>query len=451
MVYKIDRLTRSLADFARMVEVFEERNVSFVSVTQAFNTTSSMGRLTLNVLLSFAQFEREVTGERIRDKIAASKKKGMWMGGNVPLGYDRPVPGTRKLRINDKEAKTVTHIFQSYLELGSVYEVEHRLQNEGIRSKQSVSARGNKVGGQPLSRGALFHLLRNRTYLGEIPHRDQSYPGLHDAIIDRGLFNAVQEQLNENSVRRKSTRERVSKSPLTGRIFDADGQIMSPTFAYGKSGKLYRYYVSAALQQGNTRFAKSTTPQRVSASAIEGALTETLGRLLPRIEGNAMGMISRLEVRLEHLVLSLPIASLADIRDALRTDETAEPDPADRTLCRVTLPNRITSGGGPADVVNCITNARKADPVLIKALRTAHAMLGTDKHGDPILDAGPETPHRRKLLRLAFLAPDIQSAILAGTQPSEITLARLIERELPLSWEVQRQLFGFKTKRPSTC
>jgi hypothetical protein len=163
-----------------------------------------------------------------------------------------------------------------------------------------------------------------------------------------------------------------------------------------------------------------------------------------------MGTISRLEVRLEHLVLSLPIARLADIRIALRADETAEPDPADSTLCRVTLPNRITSSSGTTEVVNSITNARKADPVLIKALRTAHAMLRTDKHGDPILHAGPETPHRRKLLRLAFLAPDIQSAILAGTQPSGITLARLIERELPLSWEVQRQLFGFKTKTPST-
>ncbi|MGL4238218.1 MAG: recombinase family protein [Tabrizicola sp.] len=179
VVYKIDRLTRALADFARMVEIFDRHGVSFVSVTQAFNTTTSMGRLTLNVLLSFAQFEREVTGERIRDKIAASKAKGMWMGGVLPIGYYRPTGGSRTLVANDNEAALVRRIFARYLDLGSVHSLEHELRSGGVVSKRHTSRTGRVTGGQPFSRGALFHLLRNRLYLGEIRHRDTHHPGLH--------------------------------------------------------------------------------------------------------------------------------------------------------------------------------------------------------------------------------------------------------------------------------
>ena len=329
-------------------------------------------------------------------------------------------------------------------------EVEHWLKTQGIRSKETISARGNKSGGQPLSRGALFHLLRNRTYLGEIPHKDLSYPGLHEAIIDSDLFNAVQEQLNENSVRRHSTRKKVSSSPLTGRIFDADGQIMSPTFTYGKAGKLYRYYVSASLQQGAARSPKDTSLRRVSASLLENTLTTTLKRLLPRITDNSINMISRIEVREGHVVLSLPIACLADIGANLRSDESADPDPADNMLCRLVLSLKTASRGGSTEVIGEAARQRRADTVLVKALREAHKMLDTDRHGEPTLDASPETPHRRKLLRLAFLAPDIQAAILAGTQPSGMTLARLLECELPLKWEEQRQLFGISQKTPAT-
>ena len=224
VVYKIDRLTRSLADFARMVEVFEQNETSFVSVTQAFSTTFSMGRLTLNVLLSFAQFEREVTGERIRDKIAASKKKGMWMGGNLPLGYDAPLPGTHRLRVNPDEAAIVRDIFSRYLDLGSVHELERALRHEGIVSKVRITASGKRTGGHPFSRGALFHLLRNRLYLGEITHRDASWPGLHEAIIEPDLFEAVGLRLDANRRRRQPTAGRVAASPLAGRIFDDHGQ-----------------------------------------------------------------------------------------------------------------------------------------------------------------------------------------------------------------------------------
>ena len=177
VVYKIDRLTRSLADFARMIEIFDRRRASFVSVTQAFNTTTSMGRLTLNVLLSFAQFEREVTGERIRDKIAASKAKGMWMGGTVPLGYEPPENDARTLAVNQEEAEIVRTIFRAYIDLGSVHALQRWLEDRGIRSKRRVTRAGRLSGGRPFSRGALFQLLRNRVYLGMIVHKGRAHPG----------------------------------------------------------------------------------------------------------------------------------------------------------------------------------------------------------------------------------------------------------------------------------
>ena len=213
VVYKIDRLTRSLADFARMIEIFDRRRVSFVSVTQAFNTTTSMGRLTLNVLLSFAQFEREVTGERIRDKIAASKAKGMWMGGTVPLGYEPPENGTRALAVNQEEAEIVRTIFRAYIDLGSVHALQRWLEDRGIRSKRRVTRAGRLSGGGPFSRGALFHLLRNRVYRGMIVHKGRAHPGRHQAIIDGDLFAAVQARLDANTRRRASKREQKVECP----------------------------------------------------------------------------------------------------------------------------------------------------------------------------------------------------------------------------------------------
>ena len=200
VVYKVDRLTRSLADFAKIVEALDAKGVSFVSVTQQFNTTSSMGRLTLNILLSFAQFEREVTGERIRDKIAASKKKGIWMGGLVPLGYD--LEG-RKLVPNPKEAELIVKIFTLYLELGCVRKLAERLDREKVRTKVWITQTGARLGGVVFARGALYHLLRNRLYLGEIRHRDQWYPGEHEGIVARALWDRVQARLNSNLRKRR--------------------------------------------------------------------------------------------------------------------------------------------------------------------------------------------------------------------------------------------------------
>jgi DNA invertase Pin-like site-specific DNA recombinase len=213
VVYKVDRLTRSLSDFAKIVEVFDKNGVSFVSVTQQFNTTSSMGRLTLNILLSFAQFEREVTGERIRDKIAASKKKGLWMGGMPSLGYD---VNDRKLVINEEEAKTVRHIFRRYLELKSVRLLKADLDAHGIVSKAREASDGSAYGSKPLARGALYLMLQNRVYRGETVHKDNSYPGEHDAIVDEHLWNEVQVILRTNRIERADGRTDNRPSMLAG-------------------------------------------------------------------------------------------------------------------------------------------------------------------------------------------------------------------------------------------
>jgi DNA invertase Pin-like site-specific DNA recombinase len=243
VTYKIDRLTRSLADFAKIAEIFDAHGVSFVSVTQQFNTTTSMGRLTLNVLLSFAQFEREVTGERIRDKIAASKKKGMWMGGMPPLGYQ---VRDHKLVIIPGEADTVRHIFRRYLALGSVRLLRDELQVQGVVSKQWTSSSGRSWGGKPIARGALYLMLQNRIYHGEIVHKDKHYPGEHEAIIEPGLWDAVQARLAANAVERSSGRGAENPSLLAGLLFDGEGNRMTPTHA-AKKGRRYRYYVSHPL------------------------------------------------------------------------------------------------------------------------------------------------------------------------------------------------------------
>jgi site-specific DNA recombinase len=218
VVYKVDRLTRSLADFAKIVEIFDAQRVSFVSVTQAFNTTTSMGRLTLNVLLSFAQFEREVTGERIRDKIAASKKKGMWMGGQPALGYDVK---ERKLVVNEAEAETVRNIFRRYLELGTVRALRDDLAAAGVVSKRRMAADGSAYGGQRFSRGALYLMLKNRIYRGEIVHKGKAFPGEHAAIVDEDLWRGVQSHLEENRTERREGDKALEPSLLAGIVFDA--------------------------------------------------------------------------------------------------------------------------------------------------------------------------------------------------------------------------------------
>jgi site-specific DNA recombinase len=440
VVYKIDRLTRSLADFARMVEVFDAHQVSFVSVTQAFNTTSSMGRLTLNVLLSFAQFEREVTGERIRDKIAASKAKGMWMGGAVPLGYDVPAAGSRALRVNEDEASRVREIFERYLTLASVHKLEAELAQAGIRSKERITAKGRALGGQPFSRGALFHLLRNKTYLGLIVHKDAVHPGQHPAIVEPELFEAVQARLSANARRTSAAAQTRTRLALTGRVFDADGNPMSPTTARGSKGKLYRYYVSAPLQQGKPRPASDTGLRRVAATQIEARLADLVNRLTGEEHAAPLALIRRIEVHADHVRIRLPADRLTSVRERLAEGEAVSRVEGDRTCRQLIIPMRLKPQSGRSWIEPVSDSPRQPDPGLVSALRQAHAMMTRDARGLPTLASAPAGPYRRKLIRLALLAPDIQKQILDGRQPHGLTVTQLIACDLPLSWPVQRAM-----------
>src|SRR6266542_4043327 len=271
VTYKVDRLTRSLADFAKIVEIFDAKGVSFVSVTQQFNTTTSMGRLTLNVLLSFAQFEREVTGERIRDKIAASKRKGLWVGGMVPLGYESR---ERRLVINEAEAERVRSIFQRYLELGSIGLLLADLRQSGIVTKVRRLANGRTIGGIPFTRGPLAHLLRNRFYIGEVAYKGKICPGEQPAILDRELFEAVQAKLSEQRTSGRAARGSC-EALLRGRIFDDRGHRMTPRYSR-KQELRYRYYISSALIQGQPELSGSVT--RVPAAAVESLVCAAVGQ-----------------------------------------------------------------------------------------------------------------------------------------------------------------------------
>jgi site-specific DNA recombinase len=257
VVYKVDRLTRSLADFAKMVELFDAQSVSFVAVTQQFNTTTSMGRLTLNVLLSFAQFEREVTDERIRDKIAASKRRGMWMGGYPPLGYDAR---EHQLPINEAEAATVRDIFGRYLRLGSVRLLKRELDRDGVCSKQRVSANGRESGGRSFSRGALYNLLSNPIYIGEIRHKDTSYPGQHAPIISRDVWERTAARLRQRKGRLGVRSTGSAPSLLTGKLFDEHGEGLTPTHTK-KGQRRYRYYVSRGLFKTRWRRGGDSNPR----------------------------------------------------------------------------------------------------------------------------------------------------------------------------------------------
>jgi DNA invertase Pin-like site-specific DNA recombinase len=448
MVYKIDRLTRSLADFARMVELFDKHQVSFVSVTQSFNTTSSMGRLTLNVLLSFAQFEREVTGERIRDKIAASKAKGMWMGGVPPLGYNLPTDKSRTITVNKAEAEAVRTIFNQYLELGSVNALEHWLKEEGFRSKKYTSITGNTFGGIPLNRGALYYLLRNPVYVGLIRHKGVSHPGQHPGIVDKALFDKVQSRLDVKRRRRAKLQQARSKvramAPLTGRIFDAAGEPMVLATAQGKFGKRYSYYVSSSLQKGSASQsgggAADDVIRRVSAQALEYQLAPLLARLVPGHRNDPLSLPSRIELHASAVHLTLPKSAYPGIETRLASDERIENDVNDPKSFRLIAAVRIRNRRGRTEIRSATTRTSSKDPVLIGALQRAHSMVDLDPCHLPVCHRSPETQYGRRLLALAFLAPDLQRAILDGTQPADLTLDHLMAKPLPAEWGAQRQL-----------
>ena len=452
VVYKIDRLTRALPDFARIVERLDRHGASFVSVTQAFNTTTSMGRLTLNVLLSFAQFEREVTGERIRDKIAASKKKGMWMGGVPPLGYDLPTDAmTRALVVNEAEAEQVRTLYRLYLELGSVAALAQQLEAEGWLTRVRVSRKGNRSGGVPYSRGALFHLLKNRIYLGEIIHGELSMPGRHPAIVDPDLFEAVQQRLRANAVTHRDRPLRSADLPLKALVHDADGHRMSPSFGYGRGGKVYRYYVSAPLQQGRKIDRRDGALRRVRAEALHEVVEAALAPRHVHADDLPLAALLAPVRRIDLLAEEVRITLEAD-RLVPAARRGLEPVAGDGTVLALTIPVRCQARGGRVEQVGPdgrpLVHRHRRDPILIKGLRRAHKLAsalgwnasdGALRHIDV---AAPVGAYDRKLVRLAFLAPDLQRAILEGRQAPGLTLSRLLDEPISPDWGCQRRMFG---------
>jgi site-specific DNA recombinase len=449
VVYKVDRLTRSLWDFAKIVEVFDKHQVSFVSVTQSFNTTSSMGRLTLNMLLSFAQFEREVTSERIRDKIAASKARGMWMGGGVPLGY---VAEGRTLKIDEAEAETVRYIFRRYLDVKSVHRLKAVLDAEGVRSKLSVFSTGRTRGGCAMDRGALFKLLSNPAYLGKVKHKDKSYEGLHPAIIDQATFDAVGLILEANRVKRTTGSARRTQSALMGKLFDEEGNAMTPTFANGRGGKRYRYYVSAALQVGRAT-AKDDSIRRLPGPPMDRLVEELVGRLASA--DNASFTSATLKPGGIELAFSRPAAmepsewrhALSVISTRLTEGERAWSDRGG--AMRVFCPCSVTFRGGRCRIEGQSGLApRKIDNAMTSALQRAHSSLAAI--GLPLSGRAEWTgtamanSYERRLAELAFLAPDIQQAIVEGRQPRSLSLTQLQAAEIPAGWDAQRRAFGFE-------
>ena len=330
VVYKIDRLSRSLTDFAKLVDVFEAHGVTFVSVTQAFNTTTSMGRLTLNVLLSFAQFEREVIGERIRDKVAASKARGMWMGGKVPLGYD---VRDRKLVVNEAEAARVRRVFELFAETGSGMETVRRLRGEGATTKR----------GRPIDKGDVYKLLHNRTYAGEVAHKGKVYPGEHEAIVPRDVWNRAHSVLQVSPRVRANRNRSQTQALLKGLIFGADGRALSPTHCR-KNGRLYRYYVAQRVLKGDTVHGDDSIVRRVSAAEIEAAVVGQVRALLRQPE---VVVGTWLAARAE-----APDLTEAETRDALERLDPLwdELFPAEQARIVRLLVERVEVGPAGADI-----------------------------------------------------------------------------------------------------
>jgi site-specific DNA recombinase len=431
VVYKIDRLTRSLADFARIVETLDRHGASFVSITQQFNTTTSMGRLTLNVLLSFAQFEREVTGERIRDKIAASKRRGMWMGGNLPLGYD---VRDRELVVNEAEAVTVRYLFQRYAELGTVSALMSETRRRGIVSKLWTSSSGKTRGGAAYSRGALYYLLRNPIYVGRIGHRGATYPGRHPPIVPQDLWDRVQAMLTDSRQGQARANGSSESSALSGLLYDDRGNRMSPSHVRKADGRRYRYYVSQALLQGRPESAG--TVRRVSAHAIEALVERAVAGAIARDQSGQAG--------LRHLIKRVTIHP--DSVEIILTDAGRPHLSEAGSAGALRIATATKAGRGGRRLVST-TPATRVDKSLVKAVAWARDLRWRMERGKSLNELALEDrctrPYVSSLIRLAYLAPDVTRAIVNGTQPAQLTLADLMRRDIPLDWAEQRRSFGF--------
>ena len=470
VVYKVDRLTRSLADFAKIVDVLDAKGASFVSITQAFNTTTSMGRLTLNVLLSFAQFEREVTGERIRDKIAASKKKGLWMGGPVPLGYD---VHERKLVVNEGEAETVRHLMQCYLDHGSVRALLTTLAREGVRTKVQVRTGGPHRGGIAFGRGGLLHLLKNRIYRGEIVHKGVAYPGEHPAIVPRDLWDAVHDKLAGNGPGAIAKGRARHPSLLLGLIVDGHGRKMSPSHA-NRGPKRYRYYVTHADGGIDAQRPAWRVPahdlERIVVERLHAFLTD--GKAVMTAAGSAAHQASAAQRILAEasimgatLTTSTPpdkqallqrlierIALEEDSIDiAVRTAVISNEIGADQSIFPVilTAPIARVRRGHEIRLVIEASDAAQYKPkprnerlalLLAEALAAREMVIAAPEQSIEQIATRTGTCRKRltKLVKLSWLAPDLVRQMLDGGEPSGLTSQRLLDTDLPPRWADQR-------------
>jgi site-specific DNA recombinase len=474
VVYKVDRLTRSLADFAKLVELFDAHGVSFVSVTQQFNTTSSMGRLTLNVLLSFAQFEREVTGERIRDKIAASKRKGMWMGGFAPVGY---VPDERTLVIDEPQAQHIREIYRLYLELGCVSRLRTELEHLGWHTPLRKTQRDDQMGDKPFSRGHLYRILSNPIYLGKIVHKGTVFAGNHPAIVDEQLWQAVQDRLGSNLKRKRTRSSAADPSLLAGMVFDDHGNRLTPTHTK-KGSKHYRYYVTHELIT-NVRKAAAEglrLPARELEEVVLQGLVELMkneGRLVELMDGldttefrRRLNYAADVAKQLSEGSQSDRIAILVRILDRViihkqnikvivrngglwSDDHVPENDEATTSL---DVPVQLKRCGMAVRLIVKApghTSNRKPDATLIALLAKAHNWFAKLSSGE--CDGVKAIAKQKKVgssyvtrvIHLAFLDPGIVQKILQGAHPPELSADRLIRMvPLPENWEEQRKLLG---------
>ncbi len=486
VVYKLDRLTRSLMDFAKIIEIFDAHGVSFVSVTQHFNTTTSMGRLTLNILLSFAQFEREVTGERIRDKIAASKRKGMWMGGMVPLGYDLK---DHHLLVNREEAKCVRQIFKRYLDLGCVERLQADLARRGIKTKVRPGRSGRQYGDAPYGRGGLYQLLQNKIYIGEVPHKDQSYPGVHEAIVPRELWDAVQSKLKENAIARRDGRNAAEVSILKGLLFDEEGARYTPSHTV-KHGKRYRYYTSQRV----IKDAQDTTgiPGRLPASDIEGLVIRKLkgsltsDRLCTKLEvadddpptkrrlldaasrlatqlGKASGadLYRAITATVDKIVVHHGSVELRISKQRLRShllgaDLSANNDAGTDDELRISISANLEQCRGEKRILTPGTESElqtsRPNLSLFKAVSRANDWARRLLSGeyrdlqDIARRNGLDPSYVSRIFPAAFLAPEVIRAVLDGRQHPSTTLDDLLELA-SLPWPEQKNRLGIEFRR----
>jgi site-specific DNA recombinase len=466
VVYKVDRLTRSLADFAKLVELFDEYDVSFISVTQAFNTTTNMGRLTLNMLLSFAQFEREITGERIRDKVAASKRRGIWMGGVVPFGYRVE---NRALHVVEEHAEFVRELFRRYLEVGSVVRLKIVLDSENVRLPVRVVGTGRAMGGGLISRGHIYWILSNPIYVGRLRHEGQIHDGLHVAIVDQENWDRVQRQLAEQTQARADP-HRNTESFLAGKLYDDQGNRMGPSHA-AKGGQRWRYYISRATLTGRKSEAGSVT--RVPAAQIEKQVFDTIKSVIAtRRWSEGLGTPPHVAdfrtTVVSHPTVSDPRLGIPDheaVLDAIervtiggkaieiQLSDAVAINGQDRTL---TVPWMPPSPYQRREIIQGEDEPRasirpmrvRARAVFAESLHNAHRWLNeliTDPHQTIENIAGRERKSERSIrmtLSLAFVAPPIVAAAIEGRLPRGFGTKRLMD--LPMAWRHQWTALGLK-------